>query len=914
MMSQVPVMENPNQPNVRIELSPDAKRERLGVLKAEVASLQRLASKETDVARQQDLAARVASHNREVAVLMRELGLSTVFKEKPEREARRKFLPTQELTVDQLLTLAAAGKSTPEGAAALTKLREVPGVMKIIAPWVPPPFPPSPDAQSVAAYMAGCKTFKPIQAVLRCVKDPYFKPAGGLKNLATVTQPPQYVGQDAEWIALLQQVPAEYAGERSEVLRCLERAVAGYYVASGPIEGWLARLKKGDARPHPNFVLTEKELQAVYRVLPWAAERAPNFAKASLLDLLKQVRINGAAGAGMPRHKKKAVVMKELLEDAVQYYSLLQKKEFNAYAQLHPGEFLTICKMKLDRYEAEDWGKKVRPYYNLNGGLALIFSCVVQAYSGCLVPFWENPESCNAHGFSWNSGGGDRLYAWVKWVASQPPGLYAIGYSDDGLWAIKTKSGDVFVSDRDIAQCDSSCGNAFLPPYRAHLIAVLEKVLNDPWRNVTLASASSIWKQVVILYKSLCFLSDNKVHSGVPGTAEADQVAFAVLYTLLQVEFTKLYAARDGGAWELCFNEAVKLVSSRIGLEFKEAQWYQFEEDQEEYPWEFLGKRLVKFRGHYIPVVTMEKAVVQLVTPKSNRSGLDGQRAWMERARGLAVTSLFWHPVLFDLAKKAYNRKLESGVKPAATMDGEEVGESDLEQILGQGVQVTFSDVKFPSREWVFSLYLGVQAPTEEAEEKIAVLSPVQSAADIFSDFFAEPEAPPPSAKWAETEPPNPTREAAKLPLKEAPRIKELPVTPTTAGTGYQMAPLPQAVKDAYHQARRDAFRAMAEATGGKRKGQYQRGGAVEKMLFNPAEHVVFTREGIRTAWENAVAADEFTVQYEVDDDDAWAFYHPADLETDEEAQRRLEAVEDQRQEEFYARYLKGGKGASLVH
>lgn len=886
-----------NVPNVSLVPSPDVLRERLAKTKEELRRLMRESSKETDVHRQSNLQIQVAALNRLSASLMDQLGLTSLSATAdPKREARRKFLPTQELTVDELLTLAAAGKATPEGAAALAELRNVPGIKSVIMPWVPPPFPASPDAHSVSAYMAGAKTYQPLQAVLRCPKDPHFKKEGGLKNLATVTQPPQYVGQDGEWIALLQQLPPQFTASRERVREALSKAVSGYYVASGPIEGWLARIMAGDKRSHPNFKLSESELEDVFAVLPWDKAKVPDFRTSTYLDLLKAVRINGAAGSGFPRYHKKAVVMREILTDAAQYYELLCNKKLVLYQQQNPGEFLTQAKMKLDRYEAEDWGKKVRPYYNINGGLALLYSCVIQAYSGALVGFWENPNSCNAHGFAWNSGGGDRLYAWLVWVSKQKPGVYAIGYSDDGIWAIKTEDGRVIVSDKDIAQCDASCGNSHLGTVRAHLMAVLRAMLTDGWVNIAHAAVQAIFRQVVVLYKSLVFVSDNKVHSGVPGTAEADQVAFATLYTLIRRLYSGYPIALD--ATER-FKQAEREVRQRIGLEFKPSEWSEFLPDRDEYPWVFLGKRLHRFRGHYIPVVDFQKAVVQLVTPKSNRGGLEGQRAWMERARGLAVTSLFYHEELYELARSAYDRKIRTGVRPAATMDGEETGERDLDQILGQGLTIKFPNDNFPTRGWIYALYLGL--PTQEATDvPVPVLQPMQTAASAFAEMFPEDEDDEPGAAWADREY-HREREVVDvvLPDEAAQRIPapgaHLPVAVRIEDT-YQVAPLPLDVKEAYNAARRAAYQAFRKSQPAGKAGRYLRGGRIEQMLYPREDTVTFTKAGIVRSWETAAAFDAYMATTATDDDYVDDDYVAEDdLEIDarieEEANARLEAA-----------------------
>jgi hypothetical protein len=125
--------------------------------------------------------------------------------------------------------------------------------------------------------------------------------------------------------------------------------------------------------------------------------------------------------------------------------------------------------------------------------------------------------------------------------------------------------------------------------------------------------------------------------------------------------------------------------------------------------------------------VSLKRAVVQCITPKKNTSGLEGQRAWMERARGLAVTSLYWHAELFELAQDQYRRMAESGIRPATTFDGELSNESDLEALGGVGTELIFPDDSFPTRNYIVSMYMpmgaqapGVAAPGVEAKPRSA--------------------------------------------------------------------------------------------------------------------------------------------------------------------------------------------------
>lgn len=268
-----------------------------------------------------------------------------------------------------------------------------------------------------------------------------------------------------------------------------------------------------------------------------------------------------------------------------------------------------------------------------------------------------------------------------------------------------------------------------------------------------------------------------------------------------------------------------------------------------------MGKHLRLYKGHYIPVVSLKRAVVQCITPKKNTSGLEGQRAWMERARGLAVTSLYWHAELFELAQDQYRRMAESGIRPATTFDGELSNESDLEALGGVGTELIFPDDSFPTRNYIVSMYMpmgaqapGVAAPGVEAKPKPPIqVAKHKSAAEEFAAFYALDEDGP--KDWADDVP-----EAAMLKevvLRETHKIDLPPVVAVNrAAQQHDVPPLDPRVKEAYNAARRAALARMRAARVDKK---LNRRGRLVKLLEDPADRtVVFTADGIKREFEEA--------------------------------------------------------------
>lgn len=829
----------------------ESRRTVVAELRGQVAALQKEYSRETGAEAKQRLQVELASLQRKLQNLLNEMGVAGVSTKKgrPMTESQASLhLPTKEMTPSMIADLAAAGMATPEGAAALAAYAASGTARALVLPWAVPAMPKAPDVPSIAQWFADCKSFKALQPIQRSEKDPHFKKGGGLTNYVTNKPVTTLVGQDAEWISLLQQVKGEYG---NVVYSALCEAVQSHFVGSGPLDGWFARIKAGDGIKRPQFTLYPHEVDLVIAQLPYDSTRIIALRDLTCKEALDTIKVNPTADAGFPRSKKKGMCMPELIADAVQYFDLLAAKGFNQYVKSNPGEFVSTCKNKLDRYEMEDYGRKVRPYFNLNGGMAMLYSVVMQNYSRALKGFWEDRNSCNAHGFAWNAGGGQRIYEWLLWVSEQKPGVYAICYSDDGLWVIVTSDKRVLVSDKDIAQCDMSVSSSHQSTMVRHMRDVCGDKLGPGWQQVAVRAIGNIWTQVVVLFGSLVYLSTDKVHSGSVGTAEADQIGASTMLALIRGAYDQ---AR--GTPEERFAEAEKVVEQRTGLKFKPSGWTEFKPNQQEYPFKFLGKRLLRLGTQYYPHVDLGKCVVQLITPKRNMSGTMGQRAWMERARGLGVTSLWTHPELYEYVKAAYERKLVMGTKPADTFEGSETGERDLDQILGQGVEVTWTcGDKFPERDWVKALYAlpGTTTPLGRPmrEHTVSVLVPKQMATvgEILDDLFPEQDAP----LWADRDDrAMEVRGQARGKIGDGQRIAAIPVTLVNPGPAqYTVAPLPESVKAAFNEARRKA-RALLRMAQGASKTYARKGSRIARLEAGDYRDVVFTKAGIIHAYEEA--------------------------------------------------------------
>jgi len=787
----------------------DKRMDELRDLTTKLKKMQKYLSQHPEHRQNVQMMGQMAALSRQVHSLMNELGLKSLHKYATKDTPQSSSVITGRLlSFDEMSQLTAVGDMSDR---ALRDLRAakvgvvVPAARPTITSFVPPQMPKLPSVQEIAAMMHGIPSLVPLQAVQRSEKDPYYKKGGGIPNLATSLMTQNFVSQDGQWIAMLQGLGGDDLDFNQKVYDELAYVVNHYYAGSGPLIGWFNRIKEGKSKVHPKFTLTEAEMQQIFEVLPWDPARGVLWKEATLETVLKMMnKINPRASSGFPRNGTKSSVWEFMIKDTYQYYQLIQENKFAKYKEEHPGEFLTTMKNKMDRYEINDWGKKIRPYSAGNGGESVLYSGVIQAYSKQLLGFWEHPKSCNAHGFSWAHGGGQRLYEWLERLYKEaPPGVYAIGYSDDGLWVIiyvdKDGKRRMLVGDLDIKHCDMSVGNSFMPIMARHVIATMGKDVPKGWLEIARSAVRNIWNQVVILYSTLIYKSTDQVHSGQPGTAEADQVAFSTDYVVIRNEYARLLLSDPEQDPKSRFEAAAQVAKKRLGLEFKPYTFTEFLPNQPEYPFEFLGKYLKVRNGWYLPYTTLRKTIIQCVVPKKMMKGQAGLRAWMERARGLAVTSLWAFPALFEKARQQYNLYKSQGVQPADLLDDDEFVDIQFETLLGQQIQVTFPNGEFPDLSWVLQLY--------DTRAVGSLLNPMagftldmpKTAADAFREMFEEDLS---TGSWADQ---SVEMENLRTPLYGSGKTGEVSIKQAIIPEQqYQVQPLPQHVKDAYNAARKE--------------------------------------------------------------------------------------------------------------
>jgi len=814
----------------------------LKALKNKSKETQRALAKDPELQHDQQFMAKLINESREVSTLMTELGLSGVKKFGNDLKALpARYMSSEPMLLEDMLKLSAVGDLSTKAVAAYQGTQ--PGARPLQTAWVPPAMPAMLKYEEIKLYLQGIATLKPVASLQRSDKDPYYKPGAGPKNLLTHVVQQQFVPQDAIWIALLQSLGTDWREEEDITYETLKTVLRKYYVGSGPNVGWLKRLREGKSKPHPTFELTDSEFKDLCTALPWDSTRVPKWKEISFLDLLKKVPINAQARAGAPRQLKKGEVTEEITKDAIQYYQLIQENKMQQYAVKNPGEFATFVMAKLDRYEIADWGEKIRPYYASNGGKAFCSSAVLQPYSHALKGFWEDPKSCNAHGFSWNSGGAQRLYEWIlDKYQNAPPGVYAIGYSDDGLWIIVEMVGTtrvVIIADLDIKHCDMSLGSSFQKPMVKHVAMVLGNETPEGLRKLAAQAVRDIFTQVVVVQGSITYLSVDQVHSGLPGTPEADQVGFTTAYVIIR----NAYPNQIGTPAQK-FRACEEILAQRTGIRFKPYVWHDFRPEQNEYPFEFLGKRLKKYGPVYLPVVTLEKAITQCVTPKKSLKGDAHVRAWMERARGLAVTSLWAYPALMSVAMRQFDVFKLQRFTPGATMESEDLDETDFAQIAGPGTKWVFTDDKFPTIAQIKNMY-DPRCQSMDIPQKLKAAVVSQTAGQAMETLY-----PAPTGAWGDEDP---AGTLIREPVYVPDNVRLTPSVPQVVPVADQgrVLPLPASVKAAYLKAWAQAS-ALARAAARTKHFKVRVGGGISALTRGEMRDIKYSDAAVREAWEYA--------------------------------------------------------------
>lgn len=477
----------------------------------------------------------------------------------------------------------------------------------------------------------------------------------------------------------------------------------------GTPQGLFVRLQKQLATPtkHPNLNQVNFE-KVMSRAMPFNDNQLMNW-NDDLYDLFENVTTSFSSSAGAPYWRPKQEAVNDMLDTILPLIvDNLCNGTIDKLFKEQPELFLSAVKNKDDRYL--DPTVKTRPYLSMPWHWQTLFSVLCQGFCKKLALFHERTGCRNAYGFSYASGGGNKLVEFGR-SATQGKPVYAV-YGDDVDFYFRDNNNKLYRVCPDFSQMDGSVDNKTVELtiqwiYNTYKTRYGE---NGFWKNVC-----KIWKQMVLnprfLVQGTTTYTKKKeegLMSGVVGTTLFDTVKAVLAYEEL-VDYMPL-------GTQLKDDKAVIKFFKERGLTIKEGTWdptfipeniYEGELLSEQ---KFLGMKLMatvyKNEQIFVPVLNTTEWVSALLTPKDRmqHSKTMQSRYLFDRLRGLLTTGGVFDETFRKLCNSIlYDIPASSIVMQVQANEGRGARPEFLKAV---GEDFNFCDSSsFPTLEWAKNLY-----------------------------------------------------------------------------------------------------------------------------------------------------------------------------------------------------------------
>jgi len=558
-----------------------------------------------------------------------------------------------------------------------------------------------------------------VKSIVRDKRDPRFDDKAGKANLVSHRRNFTVVNKEADmWIGLSQLPVDKFDAITINGVRSSLSAANQWIMTNGPEDGLFERLSVGLQSRKPPWK-PDEFIAHVLKRYPVRRDLLPDMHGLGAKDVLSFVKITVSANYGAPFFRPKmspqGSLVPAMVEIAGEIMEAIATGKLQNWMDANPELCAVMLMNKLDKYLQKEVSKKIRPYYCFPAHWNLLFSAIWQPFSEACETFLENPESINAHKFSYMHGGADKLMAWINSCKARGPGLYVAAYSDDQLWVIVCLDGTILVSCPDVKHMDMSLSGLFGILTQKLLLFSYEGKLDNTWTTVINQNCQMAFQKLVLVGFALLVFIKTMLASGVPGTAEFDQVASCAMNQVAEPFFT---ACADEAAARQAMALACTAISRKLGLEIKAEtrEMWVHKAGLESYPYVFLGhhcrKAKVVIQGKprevYVPVRPFDKLVLSYVQPKGTYgasvkgNGAAKIRGQMSRLVGVTLSGGFFYPELYFVARRTYEAWAAQGFRPADENDlnyEEFTGKSGYDAAVPQWVQPTF-----PPVEWFLSI------------------------------------------------------------------------------------------------------------------------------------------------------------------------------------------------------------------
>jgi len=596
-----------------------------------------------------------------------------------------------------------------------------------------PSIPPTPkkldndEIKDVLSILRVKGLVLPIGALDRDKLDQRRKTKAGKKAATFSTNEMVFsnFGKDGEFINIARNVNADdypdtYDAYVEDLLKTMD-----YIGSSGSMSGLLNRLVLGLTEAPRVGLHTPSCIRWVNSVLKYK-EVSVDYRGKSIAEMIDgdppPIKFNKNSSAGVPYYCKisEGDTFAVAVEVATEVLNSIAHGTYNQLmTELRPSLAGVMLKNKQDYYQIERLGDKIRPYFVYPFHERLLYSAIQTNLKAVRFDEEMDGHSGSAVGFSWNYGGGDKLYNWIISRISMGPGFYPLFYGDDQLWVIVTVYGQVLICTPDFSHMDLSlCDEWGQVAYKVWKKSF--PLLDKTWDTILKLNCKRAFVKQVIVESSMCFQFKHGLGSGVPGTTKFDEIASAAANGFIKESFEATKdAITDIGLLGSFLGYMAQEVKRIFGLIFKDGSLNTtvFTPDQPFYSFEFLGQTLVRVAGnerlHYIPKPNQWKLLLAATTyKKAYKSPMIKQKCSMAKYRSLYAGGGFLHHITGKKLKTIYQAMLSRGIRPMG--EDNEDWATETESSVFVDIPFDKDDHSFPSTEWCMNLYL---PPDDQVQE-----------------------------------------------------------------------------------------------------------------------------------------------------------------------------------------------------
>lgn len=208
----------------------------------------------------------------------------------------------------------------------------------------------------------------------------------------------------------------------------------------------------------------------IWKVYPVDVKSFKTFKETNLMNC--NIEINKDAHPGAPFYKsgvnletvyeqdnKPLRVITVVANLAEKYFKLCQQGYTKSIIQYFESienryEFLSLVCPKVEVMKRDNYLTKVRPFFVMPAALKLLFTPIADNTIDTMKNFLEDPNSHSAFRFTWNRGGAQKMWNWIK-GKQKTPGFHWLAWGDDCIIVAVAKDRTSIIIMPDVSGMDA---------------------------------------------------------------------------------------------------------------------------------------------------------------------------------------------------------------------------------------------------------------------------------------------------------------------------------------------------------------------------------------------------------------------------------------------------------------------------